>query len=141
MRGRWGRFWLRLAKSCCGVRSPSGGGRRGCRWAGSRLAGPKRLPTAMREGSLRACVQRCVAIYGAGRLLCGLPLNAGRTTEVKVVPIGAWRFRLEPWPFAEGELTFRFRARHVAGKAFDTSAELDEAFSSAAEESLSVWLS
>jgi Protein of unknown function (DUF3891) len=94
---------------------------------------------------LQACdnlsLLSCVAFDRPAHLLHPLPLNDRTTTEVQVMPIGARHFRLEPWPFAERELTINFPARHVAGKTFGTSAELDAAFSSAAEESLSVRLS
>ena len=94
---------------------------------------------------LQACdnlsLLTCVAFTRPAHLLHPLPLNDGTTAEVKVLPIGPRHFRLEPWPFVEGELTFRFPARYVEGKTFGASDELDAAFSCAAEESLAVKLS
>jgi hypothetical protein len=59
---------------------------------------------------------------------------------VNVTPLGERHFRLAPWPFAEGELRFTFPARHVAGKTFASSSELEAAFLAANEEKLTVTL-
>jgi hypothetical protein len=58
-----------------------------------------------------------------------------------VTPIASRHFRLTPWPFAERELTFHFPARHVLGKTFASSQELEAAFATAKEERLTVTLS
>jgi hypothetical protein len=50
-------------------------------------------------------------------------------------------FRLSPWPFAEPEVRFEVPARHLAGKLFGTSAELEAAFGAAPVERLTVTLS
>jgi hypothetical protein len=93
---------------------------------------------------LQACdnlsLLSCVAYAEEGHLLHPLPLNDGSTAEVKVFPIGARQFRVAPWPFAEGELTFRFPARHVEGDVFRSSAELEEAYRAAKEMQLPVML-
>lgn len=82
----------------------------------------------------------CVAFNSPSHLLHPLPLNDASTREVKVLPVGSRRFRLAPWPFTERELTFHFPARHVVGKTFDSSTELDAAYSAAAETELDVIL-
>ena len=93
---------------------------------------------------LQACdnlsLLSCVAFSQPAHLLHPLPLKDGTTAEVKVLPIGPRHFRLTPWPFVERELTVGFPARHVEGKTFDTSQELEAAFSSATEDTLSVTL-
>ena len=94
---------------------------------------------------LQACdnlsLLTCVAFDRPAHLLHPLPLNDGTTAEVKVEPLGPRQFRLAPWPFAEERLEFSFPARHVEGKTFATSAELEVAFVAAAVEELTVGLS
>jgi len=94
---------------------------------------------------LQACdnlsLLSCVAFSSPADLLHPLPLNSGATAEVKVVPAAARHFRLAPWPFVQRELTFHFPARHVSGKTFASSQELETAFMAAREESLTVTLS
>jgi hypothetical protein len=94
---------------------------------------------------LQACdnlsLLTCVAFDAPSHLLHPLPLNNGDTAEVKVHPIGPRHFRLQPWPFAEPELSFTFPARHVAGTLFANSQELDAAFHAAPVEQLTVRLS
>lgn len=93
---------------------------------------------------LQACdnlsLLTCVAYRSPAHLLHPMPLNDGGTAEVKVTPIAPRHFRLAPWPFVERELTFHFPARHVVGKTFGSSAELDAAFSAATQERLLVTL-
>jgi hypothetical protein len=93
---------------------------------------------------LQACdnlsLLSCVAFNSPAHLLHPLPLNDGATSEVRVTPIGPRGFRLKPWPFAERELVFHFPARHVAGKSFTSSSELETAFLAAHEETLTVTL-
>lgn len=93
---------------------------------------------------LQACdnlsLLSCVAFSAPADLLHPLPLNDGAAAEVKVTAIGPRHFRLAPWPFAERELTFTFPGRHVAGKTFGSSGELEAAFVNAREESLTVKL-
>jgi hypothetical protein len=89
---------------------------------------------------LQACdnlsLLTCVAYPSEAHLLHPLPLNDGGTAEVKVVPLGPRHFQLAPWPFEERELRFDFPARHVEGKVFSTSDELDDAFAAAEEQRL-----
>ncbi|MDP9051076.1 MAG: DUF3891 family protein [Acidobacteriota bacterium] len=94
---------------------------------------------------LQACdnlsLLTCVAFGSDADLLHPLPLNDGRTVEVLVQPVAPRHFRLTPWPFAEPEMRFTLPARHVIGKQFATSDELETAFSVAQMEMLSVTLS
>jgi hypothetical protein len=95
---------------------------------------------------LQACdnlsLLTCVAFGSPANLLHPLPLNDGGASEVAVTPMGPRHFRLTPWPFDEATLQFNFPARHVSGKKFASSAELQEAFASSAyEEQLTVTLS
>jgi hypothetical protein len=94
---------------------------------------------------LQACdnlsLLSCVAYDRPAHLLHPLPLIGGSTVEVQVEPVAARHYRLSPWPFAEPEISFDFPARHVAGKRFDSSAQLEAAFASAREERLTVQLS
>ena len=93
---------------------------------------------------LQACdnlsLLTCVAFASPAHLLHPLPLHGGGTAEVKVTPTGVREFRLAPWPFEERELTFHFPARHVDGKAFASSAKLENAFAGAKVEELTVRL-
>jgi hypothetical protein len=94
---------------------------------------------------LQACdnlsLLSCLAYAQPANLLHPLPLVDGTASEVTVIPLGPWHFRLEPWPFAEHQLRFEFPARHIEGKTFESSEELDRAFWWAAVEMLTVTLS
>lgn len=94
---------------------------------------------------LQACdnlsLLACVAFSSAAHLLHPLPLNGGGTAEVKVLPVAPRHFRLDPWPFAKPELHFGFPARHVAGKLFADSKNLEAAFDGAPIEQLTITLS
>lgn len=93
---------------------------------------------------LQACdnlsLLSCVEFSSGADLLHPLARNDGTTAEVAVTPIAPRHFRLTPWPFAESELTFHFPARHVAGKSFASSLELEAAFLAAKQEDLAVTL-
>lgn len=94
---------------------------------------------------LQACdnlsLLTCVAFDSPAHLLHPLPLNDGGTAEVKVFPIAPRHFRLTPWPFAESKLSFAFPARHVTGKLFADSQNLEAAFHATPMEHLTVMLS
>jgi hypothetical protein len=94
---------------------------------------------------LQACdnlsLLSCVSFDRPANLLHPLPLNDGTVSDVSVFPLAPRHFRLEPWPFAEEVLTFKFPARHVEGKTFESSEELERTFWLAAEERLGVTLS
>jgi hypothetical protein len=94
---------------------------------------------------LQACdnlsLLTCVAFDAPANLLHPLPLKDGGTAEVMVTVLGPRHFRLTPWPFTERALTFCFPARHVVGKRFGASRELELAFFSSEAEELTVTLS
>jgi hypothetical protein len=94
---------------------------------------------------LQACdnlsLLSCVAFDRAAHLLHPLPLNDGDASEVRVMPLASRHYRLSPWPFDQNELAFTFPARHVQGKIFGSSEELQSAFASAISEELTVRLS
>ena len=105
------------------------------------------VPQTIREHFrlLQACdnlsLLACVAFAAPAHLLHPLPLNGRGASEVQVMPVGPRRFKLDPWPFLEAELSFEFPARHVTGLRFASSAELEAAFHAAPIESLQVTLS
>jgi hypothetical protein len=80
----------------------------------------------------------CVDFRSPVNLLHALPARGGKRVPVQATATGARHFVLNPYPFAEPSLTFQFPARHVKGKRFSSSAELQEAFSAAPVEMLSV---
>jgi hypothetical protein len=83
----------------------------------------------------------CVDFSRPANLLHPLPLRSGGHARVEVKSAGPRRFVLDPYPFAEKRLSFRFPARHVAGKLFSSAAELQAGFDAAAMEMLSVTVS
>jgi hypothetical protein len=93
---------------------------------------------------LQACdnlsLLSCVDFRRPAHLLHPLPLVDGGAVEVQVEAVAPRRFRLDPWPFAERELSFRFPARHVVGRVFGSSEELEAVFGAAPVESLAVEL-
>lgn len=94
---------------------------------------------------LQACdnlsLLTCVAFDRNANLLHPLPLNDGATSRVEVTPIAPRQFRLDPWPFAEEQLTFTFPARHIDRHLFNQSNDLEKAFHAAPVDELSVTLS
>ena len=60
---------------------------------------------------------------------------------ITVRSVGERHFVLEPYPFDEPSLTFRFPARHVKGKLFSSAGGLQKEFASAPVKMLSVTLS
>jgi hypothetical protein len=94
----------------------------------------EKLPQTIREHFrlLQACdnlsLLACVAFASPANLLHPLPLNGGGASEVQVTPVGPRRFNLDPWPFADAELTVTFPARHISGHRFASSADLEAAF-------------
>jgi Protein of unknown function (DUF3891) len=93
---------------------------------------------------LQACdnlsLLACVAYDFPATLLHPLPLTDGAAVEVQVTPIGLREFKLSPWPFEEAVLRFSFPARHIEGKTFRSSADLNRAYSGAEEHRLSLIL-
>ena len=94
---------------------------------------------------LQACdnlsLLACVAYSSPAHLLHPLPQNDGSTSEVKVLPVAQRHFRLEPWPFEPERVQLCFPARHVEGKLFESSSELEAAYSLAQAQELTVTLS
>ncbi len=94
---------------------------------------------------LQACdclsLLACVGFASPSHLLHPLPLNDGSNASVKVLPVGERQFRLNPWPFSERQLSFNFPARHIEGKHFGSSAELEIGFLIAPVEQMRVELS
>jgi hypothetical protein len=111
------------------------------------LSAKEKDPATIREHFrlLQACdnlsLLTCVNYSSPSHLLHPLPLEHGGAEEVRVWPVGARHFRLDPWPFAEDTLRFQFPARHVTGHRFQSSAELSAAFAAAPVEMLEVQLS
>jgi Protein of unknown function (DUF3891) len=103
---------------------------------GERIVEHFRLLQACDNLSLLACV----AYRKPSHLLHPLPLYDGTAKEVMVMPLAERHFRLVPWPFMEKELTFYLPARHVKGKTFRTSEDLEEAFADAQERMVTVTL-
>lgn len=83
----------------------------------------------------------CVDFRQPAHLLHPLPLRDGGHIPVQVRTIAPRHFVLDPYPFAETSLTFRFPARQIKGKIFSSSAELQHAFEAAPVETLSVTVS
>ena len=83
----------------------------------------------------------CVDFRQPAHLLHPLPLRNGGRAAVQVRSTGPRHFVLDPYPFAEPLLTFQFPARSVEGKIFASSAELQQRFSAAPVETLSVMVS
>jgi len=94
---------------------------------------------------LQACdnlsLLSCVAFMEPATLLHPLATNDGGSSGVEVRAVGPRRFRLEPYPFDQAELTFAVPARHVEGKRFEDSGELERRFAEARVESLTVVVS
>jgi hypothetical protein len=114
--------------------------------ADARLRDDEKEPGRIEEHFrlLQACdnlsLLTCVDFGKPADLLHALPTNQGVAAAILVEPVGSRHFRLEPWPFAEKELTFEFPARHVVGKQFDASRELEAAFAVAPLQMLTVTL-
>jgi hypothetical protein len=80
----------------------------------------------------------CVNYAPSATLLHPLRTTDGSHTEIQVASQGNRRFRLNPYPFASESLTLTFPARHIPGKTFASSQELQQQFADATIEQLSV---
>jgi hypothetical protein len=60
---------------------------------------------------------------------------------VQVRAVASRHFVLDPYPFGETSITFRFPARQIKGKIFSSAVELQGAFNQAPVETLSVTIS
>jgi hypothetical protein len=83
----------------------------------------------------------CVDFARPASLLHPLPLRDGGHARVEVKSAGSRHFVLEPYPFSEPSLSFRFPARHVVGKVFGSASELQRQCEAAPPEMLSVTVS
>src|ERR1700686_3910041 len=83
----------------------------------------------------------CVDFRQPAHLLHPLPLRNGGHIPVQVRAIAPRHFVLDPYPFPETSITFRFPARQIKGTIFSSSEELRHAFDEAAVETLWVTVS
>ena len=83
----------------------------------------------------------CVDFQQPSHLLHPLPTRNGEHVPIQVRSAGSRHFVLNPYPFGEPSITFQFPARHVQGRIFSSSADLQEASNAAAVETLSVTVS
>jgi CRISPR/Cas system-associated endonuclease Cas3-HD len=83
----------------------------------------------------------CVGYTRSGNLLHPLPTTRGDSRMVEVFPIAPRHFRLKPYPLDEPLLSFTVPARHVEGKVFANSEELEKSFAAAALERLTITVS
>jgi hypothetical protein len=70
----------------------------------------------------------CVDYRKPSDLLHPLPLRHGGDSRVTVAPLGQRCFRLAPYPFAASPIIFDLPARHVEGKYFTASEQLQAKF-------------
>lgn len=80
----------------------------------------------------------CVGYMQPSTLLHPLRKLDGSATPVRVQPVAPRSFVLAPYPFDEPHLTFHVRARHVAGRTFQSSSELDARYAAAEAELLTI---
>jgi hypothetical protein len=83
----------------------------------------------------------CVGFMQSGNLLHPLPTTNGDAKMVEVFPVTPRHFRLKPYPLDEPLLTFTVPARHVAGKVFANSEELQRGFAAAPVQRLTITIS
>jgi len=83
----------------------------------------------------------CVDFRNPAHLLHPLPTRDGGHTPIQVRPIAQRHFILDPYPFPEASLTVQFPARHIKGKIFSSSAELQNAIAASPKETLAVTVS
>jgi hypothetical protein len=80
----------------------------------------------------------CVDYRRPADLLHPLRTCTGESTRVHVEAVGERHFRLSPYPLDEPTLTFKFPARHIAGKTFDSAEEFREKYKESVPTKLSV---
>ncbi len=83
----------------------------------------------------------CVDYRRPAHLLHPLPLRGGGHMRVEVRTVAPRHFVLDPYPFDEPALSFRFPARQVEGSLFKSASELQKHYNNAAVEMLSVEVS
>jgi Protein of unknown function (DUF3891) len=87
--------------------------------------------------SLLTCVDYQIPV----ELLHALPTRDGKGATIEARSVGPRHFVLDPYPFAEAQLSFQFPARHVHGKLFSSAKEFQDAFHAARVETLMVKVS
>jgi Protein of unknown function (DUF3891) len=80
----------------------------------------------------------CVNYTKPATLLHPLRVQDGAGERVAVEPLGERTFRLTPYPLESSPLKVEFPARHVEGKVFENSADLQRKFEAAEVAMLSV---
>src|SRR5258708_40206360 len=83
----------------------------------------------------------CLLFHNPALCLTPSPPREGGYQPIQVPTTAARHFILDPYPFPETSLTFHFPARHIKGKIFSSSAELQSAIAAAPKETLSVTVS
>jgi len=83
----------------------------------------------------------CVDFRAPANLLHPLRRRDGGYSRVQVKTVESRHYMLDPYPFDEPSITLPFPARHVTGKIFRSSAELQEQFSAAPAATLTVTVS
>ena len=83
----------------------------------------------------------CVDYRQAAHLLHPFLLRDGEHASIQVRSAASHHFILDPYPFDKPDLTFSFPARHVKGKTYAAAGDLQQLFSAAPVETLSVRVS
>jgi hypothetical protein len=83
----------------------------------------------------------CVNFSQPSNLLHPLPLRNGGSSRVELHSIGLRHYVLDPYPFAQRDIVFRFPARHVVGKEFHSAEDLRRQYHVAPPEMLPVTVS
>lgn len=83
----------------------------------------------------------CVDFQKPANLLHALPTRDGKHVPIHVRSIGSRHFVLNPYPFAETSISLQFPARQAEGKHFSSAKELQDSFTAAPVEMLSVTVS
>lgn len=83
----------------------------------------------------------CVDFRAPAHLLHPLPLRDGGYSRVVVAAASSRHYVLDPYPFDEPSIAFTFPAKHVSGKLFSSTAELQERYDAAQPAMLSVTVS
>jgi hypothetical protein len=94
---------------------------------------------------LQACdnlsLLSCVAYMQPATLLHPLPTTDGGSTMVAVTASAPRQFHLSPYPFDEVDLSFEVPARHVEGHIFASAGELQQKFTDAGVQGLTITVS
>jgi hypothetical protein len=66
------------------------------------------------------------------------PRHDGTKTPINFIPLGEGRFRLDPYPLDQDELTFHIAARPVKGQSFGSQPELQATYDASSDEKISI---